>query len=121
MQDDRIGIMCRYWFLLCVFALVLEAKDPTEWMSGKLINVSTTSESRVQGVNGIVNTRIRTVFTFSVDGGDKVYEAQEKGKRAPHVEVNSPIPYSVTKDYLFVRDADGKVHKLALIKTTRKE
>ena len=37
------------------------------------------------------------------------------------VEVNAPIQYSASKDHLFIEDAEGKVHKLALIKTTRKE
>jgi hypothetical protein len=50
-----------------------------------------------------------------------VYEAQEVGRKAPHVEVNSSMEYSVSKDYLRVRDSDGKVHKLALVKTTRKQ
>jgi hypothetical protein len=104
--------MLRCCFLSCTFALVLAAKDPAEWMTGKLIDLSTASES---------NTRILTVFTFSVDGGDKIFEGKETTKRAPHVEVNSPIQYSVMKDYLFVKDADGKVHRLALVKTTRKE
>jgi hypothetical protein len=57
----------------------------------------------------------------SVDGGDNVYEAQEVARKAPHVEVNSSIEYSVSKDYLQVRDSDGKMHKLALVKTTRKQ
>jgi hypothetical protein len=113
--------MLRCCFLLCTFALVVSAKDPTEWITGKLTDLSTASESRVHGVNGIVNTRILTVYTFSVDAGDKIFEAKETARRAPHVEVNSPIQYSVTKDYLFVKDADGKIHKLALVKTTRKK
>ena len=28
---------------------------------------------------------------------------------APHVEVNSPIDYSVSKDYVLVRASEGKV------------
>jgi hypothetical protein len=64
--------------------------------------------------------RASKVYTYSVDGGDKVYEAQEVGRKAPHVEVNSSIGYWVSKDYLRVRDSDGRVHKLALVKTTRK-
>ncbi len=58
---------------------------------------------------------------YSIDAGDKIYEAQEVGRKAPRVEVNSPIDYSVARDYLFIKDSDGKVHKLALRKTTRKE
>jgi hypothetical protein len=54
-------------------------------------------------------------------GGEKVYAAQRVGRKAPHVEVNSPIIYSVSRDHLFIKNSDGKVHKLALMKTTPKE
>ena len=67
-----------------------------------------------------MSTRIRKVFTYTIDGAEKIYEAQEARNRAPHVEVNSSIPYSVSKDYLYVKDADGKVHKQALMKVTSK-
>ena len=111
-----------YWIaLVFLLPLMLAAKDPTDWKSGKLLEPTTASESKVSGVNGIVSTRILTVYTYSVDGGEKVYEARETLKRAPHVEVNSPIQYSVSKDYLYVKDGDGKIHKLALVRTTRKE
>lgn len=117
----RIGVMLRPLCLLFLLTLVVVAKDPTDWKAGKLLNLTNASQSKVVGVNGIVNTKIRHVFTFVVDGGEKVYEATEIGTKAPHVEVNAPITFSVSKDNLFVKDTDGKVHKLALIKTTRKE
>jgi hypothetical protein len=97
------------------------AKDPTDWKPGKLVNLAATTESKVVGVNGIVSTNIRKVFTFTVDSGDRIYEAQEISRKAPRVEVNAPIQYSGSKDYLFIKDVDGKVHKLAIIKVTRKE
>jgi hypothetical protein len=111
----------RWILLLFCLPLASLAKDPTDWKSGRLLDLTTASESRVIGFNGMVGTRILTVYTYSVDGGEKVYEAKEALKQAPHVEVNSSIQYSVSKDYLYVKDSNGKVHKLALVKTTRKE
>ncbi len=113
--------MHRSCCLLLLFTFAGLAKDPTEWKSGKLLDLSSGTETRVAGVNGVVSTRLRKIFTYRVDAGERVYEAQEVGRRVPRVEVNAPIPYSVSKDYLFVKDGDGKVHKLALMKTTRKE
>jgi hypothetical protein len=64
------------------------------------------------------------VFTYTVDGGDRVYDGQEIGRRNAtliHVEVNAPVQYAVDKDHLYIKDSDGKSHKLDLIRTTRKE
>ena len=66
----------------------------------------------------------RRVFTYSIDAGDKVYQAEEVGRRnakAIRVDVNGPVDYRLDKDHLYIRDPDGKSHKLDLIKTTRKE
>jgi hypothetical protein len=86
-----------------------------DWRQGTLVNMNV---STAQQKNG--KPAPDKIFTYSVDGGDKVYEAQEVAKKAPHVEVNSPVSFSVSKDRLLVRDAQGKVHKLALVKTTLK-
>lgn len=48
--------------------MVLTAKDPSEWKPGKLVNLDVGSRSKVVGVNGIVTTKVRRVFTYSVDG-----------------------------------------------------
>jgi hypothetical protein len=87
-----------------------------DWKQGTLLNMNVNTAQEKNG-----KPAPNKVFTYSVDGGDKVYEAQEVAKKAPHVEVNSPVSYSLSKDRLLVRDGQGKVHKLALVKTTRKE
>jgi hypothetical protein len=94
-----------------LFSFILLSKDPTEWRPGKLVDLATSTESKVVGVNGLVTTGIRKVFTFTVDCGDRIYEAQEIGRKAPHVEVNAPIQYSASKVYLLIKDTDGRVHK----------
>jgi hypothetical protein len=102
--------------LLAYAVLTIHAASPTNWNQGKLLDLAVSMTTLPNG-----NPAPRKVYAYSVDGGEKVYEAQEVGRKAPHVEVNSPITYSVSRDHLFIKDADGKVHKLTLMKTTRKE
>jgi hypothetical protein len=112
--------------VVCIALLVtsLFAKDPTEWKQGELLNLDIASQSRIGSVNGIIGTVVRSVFTYTVDGGDRVYDGREIGRRNAtpiHVEVNAPVQYAVDKDHLYIKDSDGKSHKLGLIQTTRKE
>ena len=88
----------------------------TEWREGKLVNVDAGTLTRKNGKPSPVR-----IFRLAVDAGDKVYEGEESGKKAPRVEVNSPIQYAIDKDHLYIKDAQGKTHKLSLLKTTRKE
>lgn len=120
--------MLRRYFCAPVACLLLvaalSAKEPEDWKQGKLINVDIGSYSRTFGVNGQINTQRRRVFTYSIDAGDKVYQAEEVGRRdakAIRVDVNGPVDYRLDKDHLYIRDPDGKSHKLDLIKTTREE
>jgi hypothetical protein len=106
----------RFSFLALAGLLSALAAFSADWRQGTLVNMNV---STAQQKNG--KPAPDKVFTYSVDGGDKVYEAQEVAKKAPRVEVNSPVSYSVSKDRLLVRDEQGKTHKLALVKTTRKE
>ena len=88
----------------------------TEWREGKLVNLDAGALTQKNGKPSPIK-----MFRFAVDAGDKVYEGEESGKKAPHVEVNSPIQYAIDKDHLYIKDAQGKTHKLSLLKTTRKE
>jgi hypothetical protein len=115
---DTIGAMklARFSKLLLGAILAIQAASTADWKEGKLLDISMSSTPLRNG-----KPAPQKVYTYSVDGGDKVYEAQEVGRKAPHVEVNSSVEFSISKDYLRVRDSDGKVHKLALVKTTRKQ
>ncbi len=107
----------RFSYLALVAGLLYgSAAFSAGWRQGTLVNMNV---STAQQKNG--KPAPDKIFTYSVDGGDKIYEAQEVAKKAPHIEVNSPVSYSLSKDRLLVRDEQGKVHKLALVKTTRKE
>jgi len=106
----------------------LSAKEPEVWKQGKLINVDVGSYTRTTSspfVNkGQIITHRDRVFTYSVDAGDKIYQAEEVGgpsATAIRVDVNGPVEYRIDKDHLYIKDPDGKSHKLDLVKTTRKE
>jgi hypothetical protein len=100
--------------------LLCAAKPPVEWKQGKLLELNHSTRQRVVGANGTVATHERHIFTYSIDGGDKIYEAEEVSRKAPRVEVNADIQYTVSKDSMSVKDLDGATHKLKLLKTTRK-
>jgi hypothetical protein len=102
--------------LVSLRAVTGHTASPADWKDGKLVDLAVSMTPLPSG-----KPAPRKVYTYSVDGGEKVYQASETGRKAPHVEVNAPIAYSVSKDYLLIKDSDGKVHKLALMKTTRKE
>lgn len=102
--------------LLVIGTLAVQAASAADWKQGKLVDISMSTTPLRNG-----KPAPQKIYTYSVDGGDKVYQAHEVGRKAPHVEVNAPIDYSVSKDHVLVRDSDRKVHKLALVKTTRKE
>lgn len=98
--------------------LCLLAESPTEWKQGKVVDFTTGTVSRVVRGNEHISTKNQKQFTISVDGGDQIYAAEEVTRRMPHVQSDSQIKYAVSKNYLYVRELDGKVHKLALIRTT---
>jgi hypothetical protein len=100
-----------------MFAILLFAKDPSESKHGKLLNLDIGSQSKVPGVNGIVTTRISRVFTYSVDGGDRVYDGQEVSRRDGY----RPVEYAIDRDHLYLKDSDGKSHRLDLVRTTSKQ
>lgn len=112
----RYGAMKGWAFFLASAMALAHAASPPSWKDGKLLDLTVAMTALPSGKPA----RLK-VYTFSVDGGDKIYEGQETSRNAPHVVVNSPIPYSITSDYLYIKDSDGKVHKLSLTKTTRKE
>ena len=98
-----------------VLSLALLAKEP-DWRPGKLLNLDVGSQTSMKkGKSKICRT-----YTFSVDGGDKVYDGAEVGKTI-HLDVNGPVEYAIEKDHLFLKDSRGKSYKLDLVKTTLKQ
>lgn len=100
------------------------AKEPEVWKHGKLTNLDVGSHPRTLTYNGQLITHHDRVFTYSVDAGDRIYQGEEVGgpsAKPTHVVVNGPVEYRLDKDHLYIKDSDGKSHKLDLIKTTRKE
>ena len=106
----------RVVFLLFLCSTGFLTAASLDWIQGKLVDLAISETPMKDG-----KPAKRKIFTFKVDGGDKVYEAQEVGTKPPRVEVNAPIQFAIHKDSLFVKDSNGKLQKLALLKTTRKE
>ena len=111
MRRSVSGIICAGVLLFPWLAVAR-----TEWREGKLVNIDAATSTRKNG-----KPLPNRIFRFAVDAGDKVYEGEESGKKAPRFEVNSPVRYAIDKDHLYIKDAQGKTHKLSLLKTTRKE
>lgn len=104
------------WILAATFLFPQLSAARTQWREGKLTNIDVGTSTQKNGKP----SRIR-VFRLAVDGGDKVYEGEESGKKAPRFEVNSPVQFALDRNHLYVKDSQGKTHKLPLLKTTRKE
>jgi hypothetical protein len=105
---------------------VLSSKEPGDWKQGKLINVDVGSYTKTTSSpyinNGQVFTHRRRVFTYSIDAGDKIYQAEtDIAPTAISVDVNGPVEFRIDKDHLYIKGPDGKSHKFDLVKTTRKE
>ena len=114
-------------FAACYLATgILSSKEPADWKQGKLITVDigsyprTTSSPYVN--NGQVFTHRHRVFTYSIDAGDKIYQAETGiAPTAIPVDVNGPVEFRIDKEHLYIKGPDGKGRKLDLVKTTRKE
>lgn len=110
LEDLAINTVCTPVACFLMVA-ALFAKEPEDWKQGKLINLEIGSYSKTFGGSGRINTQRRRVFTYSIDAGDKIYQAEEVGRRnakAIRVDVNGPVDYRLDKDQLYVRDPEGK-------------
>ena len=116
-----------FGLMVCYLAAgILSSKEPENWKQGKLINVDvgsytkTTSSPYVN--NGQVFTHRRRVFTYSIDAGDKIYQAEtDIAPTSIPVDVNGPVEFRIDKDHLYIKGPDSKGRRLDLVKTTRKE
>ena len=95
-----------------------------DWKKGTLSNVDVGNDAVTAGKHGKIKTKQLRIFTYRVDSEEKVYEGQEiRSAKTPGIsglEVNGDVFYDVDKGHLYLRDSEGKAHKLDLLKTTRK-
>lgn len=101
---------------VCVLALLIcgitaYAKGP-DWKPGKLVAVDTDGMSRRSST---------TVITYRVEGGERVYSGMAMAKNLfKGVSLNAALEYAVDKAHLYIRDSFGKIHKLDLVKVSKK-
>jgi len=109
------------FILLALLPLILVAGSSKDWKPATVADIKTDSYSRVSGYNGTVVSARRKVWTYSLDDGERVYDAERDGRNALlGVEVNGRIEISIEKNHVYMRLPDGRELKLTLVKTTRK-
>lgn len=99
-------------------AVVVLAKDSSQWLTGTLISVE--PHTYTSSTRNHPNIELRD-WTYTIDAGERVYEAEGGPDRPIRVEVNGPVTFSIEKDHLYIKDAEGHRFKLDLLKTTRKK
>ncbi|MHB1021367.1 MAG: hypothetical protein ACYC46_02045 [Acidobacteriaceae bacterium] len=98
------------------------------WQTGTLLKVTDDSSSRIMGWtshNGVghVGTYVRVVWHYTIEDGQYIYEAERTTKQRDKpldVTVNAPVKFAVVKMDLYLRDDEGKVHKLGIETKTLK-
>jgi hypothetical protein len=110
--------------LLCLLAIPCFAADKV-WLSGKLLDDSTSTVQTYSQSNGTGQTWNHAVSDLAIDAGDRVYFARGvasfRWSKIPRVTENAPIQFRIDKDHLFIIDDKGKEIKLSLVKTRMKD
>ena len=130
-QQHRTATPARLPVLLSLFLLVPFAATPaafakkipnSAWKTGTLRNVTEKSQPYVYGWrshNGVGRTvtTVYIVWQFTIENAKYIYTAEMKTKHrdeALDVTINTPVTFAVVGMDLYLRDAEGKAHKLAI-------
>ncbi len=97
------------------------------WQTGTLRNVTNDTNSRLVGMYnngyGMVGEKVRIVWHYIIDAGQYVYESERTTRRHDkplNLTINGPVKFAVDGMDLYLRDEDGKVHKLTIATKTLK-
>ena len=107
-------------------ALLAAAKDQPAraWKTGTLLDVQTERGSRVVGANGNVATHRDDRMYYTIDDGKFVWELMRtmtmRGDKPLRVTVNTDVQFAIEGDDAYLKDEDGKEHKLSVSKKTAK-
>lgn len=130
-QQHRTATPARLPVLLSLVLLVVFAATPaafakkipnSAWKTGTLRNVTEKSQPYVYGwrsANGVGRTvtTVYIVWQFTIENAKYIYTAELKTKHrdeALDVTINTPVTFAVVGMDLYLRDAEGKAHKLAI-------
>lgn len=120
--------LCGLVLLLCALPASGADKIPdSAWQTGKLLNVSSESHSRVVGTinngSGFVGTAVRVITHYTIENTQYIYQADRTSRRhdkALDVTINAPVQFAVVGMDFYLRDDAGRVHKLAVVTKTLK-
>jgi hypothetical protein len=100
------------------------AKIPaTAWQAGTLTDLTTDTESKIVGLNGMLVQGHYVITHYFIESADYIYEANlvlHARDKQPPVTVNGPIKFALAGTDFYIQDEQGKEHKLALVKKTLK-
>jgi hypothetical protein len=103
-----------FMMLMMLAPLVAKIRD---WKNGTLISI----EERKELVIGKKSGSEERFWSYSIDAGDVIYEAERASKRPIQVEINGPVSFVLDGKHLILRDGSDHEFKLLLLKTTRKK
>jgi hypothetical protein len=100
------------------------AKVPdSAWQTGTLRDLTTDRDSKLIGLNGMLVQAQFVITHYFIESSAYIYEADLRSRakdKQPPVTVNAPIKFALVGNDFFIRDEDGKEHKLMLMKKTVK-
>lgn len=126
----RLSIALALLLLVAVAPVPAVAKriPKSAWQTGTLRNVTDKSHPFVYGWrshNGVGRTvtTVYIVWQYTIENSKYIYTAEMKTKHrdeALNVTINTPVKFAVVGMDLYLRDATGKVHNLAIETKTLK-
>jgi len=109
--------------LLLMVSYALGKVPDSAWQTGTLKDLTTDTESRLLGANGILVQAQFVITHYFIESPTYIYEADlrlhAKDKQPP-VTVNAPIKFALVGNDFYIQDEQGKEHKLKLVKKTLK-
>jgi hypothetical protein len=120
--DVSFSLMRRILPFVVVLLWVLSAAarvPASAWQSGTLKDLTTDTESRIVGLNGMLVQGHIVITHYFIESSAYIYEADlrlhAKDKQPP-VTVNAPIKFALVGSDFYIQDEEGKEHKLMLVK-----
>ena len=107
--------------LLGTLVPLAQARDKDRaWKTGMLLDSSTQTGSRVVGDEDRVVTLRNDLTYYRIDAGDIVYVVartlRSRRDKALDVTINRPVHYVIDGSNCYLRDDEGKEHKLTIEK-----
>jgi hypothetical protein len=111
--------------LLATLAPITYAKDKDRaWQTGTLLDSNTETGSRVYGNAYGVNTLRNDRTYYRIDAENMIYvvarSLKNRRDKALDVTINRPVQFAIDGSSCYLRDDEGKEHKLTIEKKIAK-